>query len=99
MKKAFNLIYYIAFVAGLWILNRHFQSFVAVNGILQGLLAGLVLSFLARLVFKTLTRMLLSLIVIAGIVVFLFSIDFFVLPQWAYEVWNMIPIIRTLLDI
>ena len=99
MKKVFNLVYYIAFVAGLWLLNRHFQSFVAVNGILQGLLVGLVLSFLARLVFKTLTRMLLSLIIIAGIIVFLFSIDFFVLPPWVYEFWSMIPFIRALLDI
>jgi len=99
MKKAFNLIYYIVFVAGLWVLNRHFQNFVAVNGILQGLFVGLVLAFLAMLIFKTVTRILLFLIIIIGIIVFLFSIDYFTLPEWAYEIWRMIPVIRGLLDI
>ena len=99
MKKTFNLIYYIVFVAGLWILNRHFQHFVAVNGVLQGLFVGLVLAFLAMMVFKTITRVLLFLIVIAGLIVFLFSIDFFTLPGWAYEVWEMVPMIRQFLDI
>lgn len=99
MKKAFNFIYYIVFVAGLWILNRHFQNFVAVNGILQGLLVGLVLAFLAMLIFKTLTRVLFFLIVMTVIVVFLFSIGFFTLPQWVVEVWQMIPMIRELLNI
>jgi hypothetical protein len=98
MKKTFNLIYYIMFVAGLWILNRHFQNFVAVNGVLQGLLVGLILAFLAMAVFKTLTRVLLFLVIIAGIVVFLFSIDFFTLPQWAYEVWEMMPTVRGFLN-
>ena len=99
MKKRFTVIYYIVFVAGLWILNRHFQNFVAVNGILQGLLVGLVLAFLAMLIFKTITRVLMFVIAITGIIVFLFSIDFFTLPDWAYEVWGMIPIIRGLFDI
>jgi len=82
MKSAFSLLYYIIFVAVLWGLNRHFQAFVAVNGVLQGVLVGLVLAFLAKLVFKTITKTIMSLIVIAGLVVFLFSIDFFVLPDW-----------------
>jgi len=99
MKKTFSLIYYIVFVAALWFLNRHFQNFVAVNGVLQGLLVGLVLAFLAMLIFKTITRVLLFLIIIIAIVVFLFSIDFFTLPQWAYEIWSMIPIIRDLFNI
>ena len=99
MKKTFNLIYYIVFVGGLWILNRHFQNFVAVNGVLQGLLVGLVLAFLAMLVFKTITRVLLFLIIITGLIVFLFSIDFFTLPSWAYGVWEMVPVIRQFLDI
>ena len=99
MKKAFNFVYYIGFVAALWFLNRHFQNFVAVNGVLQGLLVGLVLAFLAMLIFKTITRVLLFLIVIAGIVVFLFSVDFLTLPAWAYDIWSMVPTIRELLDI
>ena len=99
MKKTFHLIYYIVFVAALWLLNRNFQNFVAVNGILQGLLVGLVLAFLALLIFKTITRVLLFLIIIIAIVVFLFSIEFFTLPQWAYEIWSMIPIIRGLFNI
>ena len=99
MKRTFTLIYYIVFVVGLWILNRHFQNFVAVNGILQGLFVGLVLAFLAMMIFKTLTRVLIFVIVIVGIIVFLFSIDFFTLPAWAYEAWGMIPVIRELLDI
>lgn len=98
MKKTFNLLYYIVFVTGLWLLNRHFQNFVAVNGVLQGLLVGLILAFLALLIFKTLTRILLFLIIIIGIVVFLFSIEFFVLPDWTYEIWRMIPMIRGLLE-
>jgi len=99
MKKTFSFIYYIVFVAGLWFLNRRFQNFVAVNGVLQGLLVGLVLAFLTLLIFKTITRVLLFLIIIIAIVVFLFSIDFFTLPQWAYEIWSMVPIIRELLNI
>ena len=99
MKRTFTLIYYIIFVIALWILNRHFQNFVAVNGILQGLLVGLVLAFLAMLIFKTITRVFIFVIVIVGIIVFLFSIDFFTLPAWAYEAWGMIPVIRELLDI
>jgi len=98
MKKTFTLIYYIVFVAGLWILNRHFQNFVAVNGILQGLFVGLVLAFLALLIFKTITRVLMFVIAIAGIIVFLFSIDFFTIPAWAHEAWEMIPIIRQLFN-
>ena len=98
MKKTFNLIYYIVFVAGLWLLNRHFQNFVAVNGILQGLLVGLILAFLAMLIFKTLTRVLLFLIIIIGMMVFLFSIEFFILPDWAYELWHRIPTVRALFD-
>ena len=99
MRKKFIFIYYIVFVVGLWILNRHFQNFVAVNGILQGLLVGLVLAFLAMLIFKTITRALIFVIAIVGIIVFLFSIDFLTLPDWAYEAWGMIPIIRGLFDI
>ena len=99
MKKTFNLIYYIVFVAGLWILNRHFQNFVAVNGILQGILVGLVLAVLAMLIFKTITRVLMFMIAIAGIIVFLFSVDFLTVPDWAYEARGMIPIIRGLFDI
>ena len=99
MKKTFNLIYYIVFVAGLWGLNRHFRNFVAVNGVLQGLFVGLVLAFLAKLIFKTITKVLLFLIVIVGILVFLFSIDFFTLPEWAYNIWGMVLTIRGGLDI
>jgi len=99
MKKTFSLIYYIVFVAALWLLNRHFQNFVAVNGVLQGLLVGLVLAFLAMLIFKTITRVLLFLIIITAILVFLFSIEFFILPQWVHELWSMIPFIRDLLNI
>ena len=82
MKSAGKLLYYIGFVGILWFLNRHFQAFVAVNGVLQGVLVGLVLAFLAKLIFKTITKMILSLIIIVGLVVFLFSIDFFTLPDW-----------------
>jgi len=99
MKKTFNLIYYIVFVASLWGLNRHFRNFVAVNGVLQGLFVGLVLAFLVMLVFKTITKILLFLIVIIGIVVFLFSIDFFTIPEWVNSVWRVMPTIRGLLDI
>jgi len=99
MKKTFNLIYYIVFVAGLWLMNRHFQNFVAVNGVLQGMFVGLVLAFLAMLIFKTLTRVLLFIIVSVGIVVFLFSIDFFIIPEWASRIVGMIPVIRGLLEI
>ena len=99
MKRAFNLVYYIAFVAGLWVLNYHFQNFVAVNGILQGLLVGLVLAFLAMLIFKTITRVIFFLITITGVVVFLFTIGYFTLPGWAYEIWEMIPNIRGILNI
>ena len=94
MKKTFHLIYYIVFVAGLWLLNRHFQNFVAVNGILQGLLVGLVLAFLVLLIFKTMTRVALFLIIIVGILVFLFSIDFFTLPEWVFNLFDMLPVIR-----
>ena len=76
------MLYYIIFVVILWAVNRHFQAFVAVNGILQGVLVGLVLAFLAKLVFKTITRTIMSLILIVGALVFLVSIDFFVLPEW-----------------
>ena len=94
MKKTFHLIYYIVFVAGLWLLNRHFQNFVAVNGVLQGLLVGLVLAFLVLLIFKTITRVALFLIVITGIVVFLFSIDFFAWPEWVYNLLDILPVLR-----
>jgi len=94
MKKTVHLIYYIVFVAGLWVLNRQFQSFVAVNGVLQGLLVGLLLAFLALLIFKTITRVALFLIVIAGIIVFLFSVDFFTMPEWFYDLQNRVPMIR-----
>ena len=94
MKKTFHLIYYIVFVAGLWMLNRHFQNFVAVNGVLQGLFVGLVLAFLVLLIFKTITRVALFLIVITGIVVFLFSIDFFVWPEWVYNLLDILPALR-----
>ena len=82
MKKTANLLYYIIAVGALWFLNRHFQAFVAVNGLLQGLLVGLILAFLAKLVFKTITRTILLLIIVIGLVIFLFSIDFFTLPDW-----------------
>lgn len=98
MKKTFNMIYYIGFVAILWLMNRHFQNFVAVNGVLLGLLVGLVLAFLAMLVFKTITKVLMGLIIIAGIVVFLFSVEFLVLPAWAYEIWSLLPMVRNLLN-
>ena len=99
MKKTFNLVYYLVFVVGLWMLNRHFRNFVAVNGILQGLFVGLVLAFLAMLIFKTITKVILFLIVIAGIIVFLFSVDFFILPEWVYEIGRSLPTIRELLAI
>jgi len=83
MKKTFNLIYYIVFVGALWLMNRHFQNFIAINGVLQGLLVGLVLAFLALLIFKTLTRIILFMIVAVGILVFLISIDFLIIPEWA----------------
>ena len=86
MKSAFSVVYYIIFVGILWVLNRHFQAFVAVNGLLQGLLVGLILAFLAKLVFKTITKMILSIIIIAGLIVFLFSIDFFVIPDWLFDI-------------
>lgn len=82
MKSAFSLLYYIVFVGALWMLNRHFQAFVAINGILQGALVGLVLAFLAKLIFKTLTKMIMSLIIVVGLVIFLFSIEFFAIPDW-----------------
>jgi len=94
MKKKISLGYYVLFVGGLWVLNRQFQYFVAVNGILNGLLVGLLLAFLAKLVFKTVTKMLLAIIVIIGIVVFLFSIGYFTLPEWVYDLWAMVPLIR-----
>jgi len=99
MKKMFNLFYYIVFVAGLWILNRDFQNFVTVYGVLKGLLMGLVLAFLTMLIFKAITRILLFLIVIIGILVFLFSIDFFALPEWATGIWGMVITIKGWFDI
>ncbi|MCL1990668.1 MAG: hypothetical protein FWG67_07250 [Defluviitaleaceae bacterium] len=92
MKRAFNLMYYIVFVAGLWLLNRHFRNFVAVNGILQGLFVGLVLAFLSMLIFKTITKVLLFLIIISGLVVFLFSVEFFILPEWVHDMLQSLPI-------
>ena len=96
VKKTFHLMYYILFVAALWGLNRHFQNFVAVNGVLQGLLVGLVLAFLVLLVFKTITRVALFLIVITGVVVFLFSVEFFVLPPYFSELEGVFGWIRAL---
>jgi len=94
MKKTFHLLYYIGFVAALWLLNLQFQTFVAVNGVLLGLLVGLLLAFLALLIFKTLTRVAIFLIVITGIVVFLFSVGFFTMPEWLDDILNMAPMIR-----
>jgi len=90
LKSTFKLLYYIGFIAVLWLLNRHFQAFVAVNGILQGVLAGLVLAFVAKLIFKTITRTIMSLIVIVATLVFLVSIDFFVLPDWLGNILIMV---------
>lgn len=92
MKKQLNLLYYIIFVAGLWLLNRHFQIFVSINGALQGLLVGLILAFLAKLIFKTLTAIIVIFIVIIGIIVALYSVGFFHDPDsWDrfLELWRM----------
>jgi len=90
MKKTFTYLYYIIFVAGLWLLNRHFQDFASVNGLLVAILVGLIIAFVAKLIFKTITKMLIFFIIIVGVVIFLFSIEFFVVPIWLQPIFDFI---------
>ena len=94
MKKNIHFLYYVIFIAGLWLLNRQFQDFIAVNGLIRGLLVGFIIAFLVLLVFKTITKIALFIIALVAIAVFLYSIDFLTLPEWFYQILNFVPYFR-----
>lgn len=96
MRKILNLAYYVVFVAGLWIMSLHFRTFVEENGFLLGLFVALVVAFLIMLLVRTVWKVLVFLIVVAIIIFFLISVEFFVLPEWAYEMWNRVIFVREL---
>jgi len=74
--------YYIIFIIVLYFFSQTFQEYVMINGLLYGLIAGLIIAFLAKLIFSVVTRTFIFLAVIVAIVAFLASIGYLELPAF-----------------
>ena len=65
--------YYAIFLVCLFVFNQAFKSYVEVYGLIEGVLVGLTIAFLCKLVFKVVTKTIIFIAIVCGILVFLVS--------------------------
>ena len=79
--------YYAIFLVCLYYFNQAFKDYVELYGLLEGVLVGLSLAFLCKLVFKVVTKTIVFIAILCGIVVFLMSSGYLDVPV---EVFNFL---------
>ena len=72
--------YYAIFLVCLYYFNQAFKDYVELYGLLEGVLVGLSLAFLCKLVFKVVTKTIVFIAILCGIVVFLVSSGYLNVP-------------------
>ena len=76
MKK----MYYVLFIAGLYLFSQAFQEYLVMYGLLQSLAIGFLIAFVCKFLFKMVTRTIISLAILAGALYFLISTGYIALP-------------------
>ena len=71
MKK----LYYILFIAGLYLFSQAFQEYIVMYGALKAVAIGLVIAFACKFMFKMVTQTIIFIAVISGIIYFLISTE------------------------
>ena len=79
--------YYAIFLVCLYYFNQAFKDYVELYGLLDGVLVGLSLAFLCKLVFKVVTKTIIFIAIVCGILVFLMSSGYLDVPV---EVFNFL---------
>lgn len=81
--------YYAIFLVCLFFFNQAFKSYVEVYGVLEGVLVGLVIAFLCKFVFHVVTKTIVFIAVVCGILVFLVSAGYIELPVELANLFNL----------
>ncbi len=83
MKK----MYYILFIVGLYLFSQVFQEYLLMYGLFQGIAVGLLIAFICKFLFKMVTQTFLTIAIIVGILYFLVSAGYIVIP---FELTNLL---------
>ena len=73
----------------LFVFNQAFKSYVEVYGLIEGVLVGLTIAFLCKLVFKVVTKTIIFIAIVCGILVFLVSSGYIELPAELANLFNL----------
>ena len=65
------------------------KSYVEVYGLIEGVLVGLTIAFLCKLVFKVVTKTIIFIAIVCGILVFLVSSGYIELPAELANLFNL----------
>lgn len=81
--------YYAIFLVCLFVFNQAFKSYVEVYGLIEGVLVGLTIAFLCKLLFKVMTKTIIFIAIVCGILVFLVSSGYIELPAELANLFNL----------
>ncbi|MCL1949994.1 MAG: hypothetical protein FWF59_09710 [Turicibacter sp.] len=80
--------YYIFFIAILFFASQTFQEYVMLNGLVYGLLAGIIIAFLAKLFFSVITKTVIFLAILGAIIAFVASMGYLEVPNFLQAIIN-----------
>ena len=81
--------YYLIFLGCLFCFNQAFKSDVELYGLLEGIFVGLVIAFLCKLAFKVVTKTIIFIAVVCGLLVFLVSSGYLTIPEEFVNLFNL----------
>lgn len=81
--------YYIIFLVCLFFFNQAFKAYIELYGLIEGILVGLVIAFLCKLVFKVVTKTIIFIAVVCGLLVFLVSAGYIQVPEGISDLLNL----------
>ena len=81
--------YYIIFLGSLFCFNQAFKSYVELYGLLEGVFVGLVIAFLCKLAFNVVTKTIIFIAIVCGLLVFLISSGYLTLPGELMNLFNL----------
>lgn len=73
-------MYYVLFIVALYFFSEVFQEWMVMYGALRAVATGILIAFVCKLVFKTVTKTIIVIAVLIGIIYFLVTTGYIELP-------------------
>lgn len=81
--------YYVIFIVCLYYFSHAFNEYVELYGLIRGVLVGVSIAFLCKLIFNVVTKTIIYIALICGILVFLVSAGYLELPSEFSNLLNL----------